>query len=192
MRLDSKEFCGEGCSKLVDERGNYSSHVFARETIRTVNEHDSSKGRLFLYLAFQAVHIPLQVPKKYYKIYENTGWDTTRKYYAGMHTAADEAIGQVKLAMEKRGLWEDTLVVFTTDNGRAVTGKVRRGTDRGAHGQVVRKMTRTLQLSIYNLSHKYISCINDFKASNYPHRGGKKDVWEGGVAGDGFILGPAI
>jgi arylsulfatase A-like enzyme len=109
-----------------------------------------------------------------------------------MLTAADEAIGQVKLATEKRGVWEDTLVIFTTDNGGAVTGKVRRGTDRGAHRQVVRKMTRTLQFSIYNLSHKYISCINDFKASNYPYRGGKRDVWEGGVAGDGFILGAAM
>ena len=50
-----------------------------------------------------------------------------------MLTAADEAIGQVKLATEKRGVWEDTLVIFTTDNGGAVTGKVRRGTDRGGH-----------------------------------------------------------
>lgn len=32
----------------------------------------------------------------------------------------------------------------------------------------------------------------NLKASNYPYRGGKKDVWEGGVAGDGFISGPAM
>jgi arylsulfatase A-like enzyme len=60
-----------------------------------------------------------------------------------MLTAADEAIGQVKLAMEKRGLWKDTLVVFTTDNGGAVKGKVTKGTGRRERGQVVRRLAHT-------------------------------------------------
>jgi arylsulfatase A-like enzyme len=165
MRWEKHEFCGEDCSEIVDERGNYSSHIFGREAVRVINDHESSTGPLFLYLAFQAVHFPLEVPDEYVELYDDTNWDTTRKYYAGMLTAADEAIGQVKLAMEKRGLWKDTLVVFTTDNGGAVKGTVIKGTDRRERGQV---------------------------ASNYPYRGGKKDVWEGGVAGDGFISGPAM
>ncbi len=143
MRWEKREFCGEDCSEIVDERGNYSSHIFGREAVRVINEHESSTGPLFLYLAFQAVHFPLEVPDEYVELYDDTNWDTTRKYYAGMLTAADEAIGQVKLAMEKRGLWKDTLVVFTTDNGGAVKGKVTKGTGRRERGQVVRRLAHT-------------------------------------------------
>jgi arylsulfatase A-like enzyme len=62
MRFDNKEHCGEGCSRIVDERGNYSTHVFAREAIRVIQEHVNSSQPLFLYLAYQAVHAPDEVP----------------------------------------------------------------------------------------------------------------------------------
>lgn len=136
MRWEPREFCGDGCSKLVDERGNYSTHVFAREAERVINDFDSTKKPLFLYLAFQAVHLPLDVPDEYVVHYKDKDWDETRKTYAGMLTAADEAIGQIKAAMEKQGLWKNTLVIFTTDNGGTLDGCLRKDSQRFC-GQVV-------------------------------------------------------
>jgi arylsulfatase A-like enzyme len=185
LRYDREEYCGEGCSMLADERGNYSTNVFTREAIRIIEEYEdideedeedyaeelgskdpeddavnSEKKRhhpLFLYLAYQAVHSPDEVPDSYREPYENnTDWDKRRITYAGMLTAADEGIRNVTRALKKKGMWEDTVVVFTTDNGGPTALCAVQG------------------------------------SSNYPKRGGKCTVYEGGTTGDGFISGPAL
>ena len=163
LHYDPTQNCGEGCSQTIDERGNYSTHVFTREAIQVVEEYSNNNvnnngdSPLFLYLAFQAVHAPNEAPQEYVDRYENqTDWTDQRKNYAGMLTAADEGIQNVTRAFQEAGLWDDTLVVFTTDNGGPTTTCAVQG------------------------------------SSNYPKRGGKCSVWEGGTTGDGFISGPAL
>jgi arylsulfatase A-like enzyme len=118
MHHDASEFCGEGCSRLVDERGNYSTTVFTREAVRIVEQHDPTQGPLFLYLAHEAVHYPDEVPSHYVDPYRaRTEWTNQRQTYAGMLSAVDESIANVTRAMRKRDMWKDTIVVVTTDNG---------------------------------------------------------------------------
>jgi arylsulfatase A-like enzyme len=129
LRYDRTQYCGQGCSQIVDERGNYSTTVFTREAIRVVQDYSTTEQQkdhpLFLYLAFQAVHCPNQVPQEYMDRYSNhTDWIDRRKNYAGMLTAADEGIGNVTQALQDAGLWENTLVIFTTDNGGPTTPAV--------------------------------------------------------------------
>ena len=141
LRFDKEEFCGKECSQIADERGNYSTHVFTREAIRVIDEyhkettncqeegdvptnHTSSREQnqgkpqnpLFLYLAYQAVHNPSQVPEEYRKPYENKQhhWDDKRTTYAGMLTAADEGIRNVTDALKARGMWEGRFGSFCT------------------------------------------------------------------------------
>lgn len=98
MHYDHREFCGENNSYNVDERGNYSTHVFTREAIRIIRDHDANQP-LFMYLAHQAVHAPDQVPAIYTNLYVNqTSWTKQRQTYAGMLTAADESIANVTAA----------------------------------------------------------------------------------------------
>lgn len=173
LRHDKQSQCGKGCSQVVNETGTYSSPLFAREAIRMLNEYvqankenrqhsESSKTNggekpLFQYLAFQAVHCPNEVPQEYIDRYKNySSFSAQRKVYAGMLTAADDAIGDVIEAYKAAGLWNNTLVVFTTDNGGPTT----------------------------------IGCTQG--SSNYPKRGGKCTLWEGGTTGDGFLSGPAL
>lgn len=165
MHHDRKEFCGPDCSRYMDERGNYSTHVFSREAIRVIENHKlfHSQEPLFLYLAHQAVHAPeQQVPERYYQLYENNkttakNWSQQRKMYAGMLTAADESIANVTAALRTHGLWENTLVVFTTDNGGPTH-----------------------------------VCAVQGSTNKPPRRGGKCTVWEGGTTGDAFLSGPAL
>ena len=71
MWHDKRELCGRGCSRISDERGNYSSHVFAREAIHMIQNHGTDEPEpLFLYLAFYAVHKPIQ-GKMLYEIKDN-------------------------------------------------------------------------------------------------------------------------
>jgi arylsulfatase A-like enzyme len=99
----------------------YSTHLLAKEACRLIREKKPDKP-LFLYLPFQAVHGPYQVPDSYCQPYANL--KGTRRTYAGMIAAMDEAIGQVVAALEERGLRSNTLIVFSSDNGGPAPGKV--------------------------------------------------------------------
>lgn len=54
MRNETGEFCGPGCSEIVNEQGVFSSTLFGREAVNVVNNHNPDDP-LFLYLAFLAV-----------------------------------------------------------------------------------------------------------------------------------------
>lgn len=99
--------------KEVKEEG-YSTHLVAREACRLIQEKDAAKP-LFLYVPFNGVHSPLQVPEPYLKPYEQL--KDGRKTLAGMLSAVDEAIGQIVAALEAKGIRDNTLILFSSDNG---------------------------------------------------------------------------
>jgi arylsulfatase A-like enzyme len=72
----------------------------------------------FLYLAFTAPHNPLQAPKAIYDRLDYIKNERTRVYYA-MIMAMDDAVGRVLKAVDDAGLAQDTIVIFTSDNGGA-------------------------------------------------------------------------
>ena len=108
----------------------YSTHLIAKEAVRLIRNKQPDKP-LFLYLPFQAVHAPLEVPDSYLSPFSNLHGE--RRTYAGMAVAMDEAIDQVLAALDEQHLRENTLIVFSSDNGgyspRTVTsnGPLRAG-----------------------------------------------------------------
>lgn len=107
--------------KPIREEG-YLTHMTANEAIRLLEQRDKTKP-LFLYVAFNAVHNPLECPPEYSKPYQALG--PTRSIYAGMTAALDEDIGKILAAIDKNGMRDNTLVIFHSDNGGLVTkGKI--------------------------------------------------------------------
>ena len=121
----------------------YATHLLAKEAVKFV-EDTAGKKPFFLYVPFNAVHAPHQVPEKYMEPYGKLIGE--RKKYAGMLAAMDEGVGQIVAAVEKAGVRGDTLLIFSSDNGgprpRVVTdnGKFRAGkgtlSGRGARCRV--------------------------------------------------------
>jgi arylsulfatase A-like enzyme len=92
----------------------YSTHLVAREACRLIQQRKAAKP-LFLYVPFNGVHAPMQVPESYMQPY--AGLKDNRRKLAGMLAAVDEAIGQIVAALETAGMRQNTLIVFSSDNG---------------------------------------------------------------------------
>lgn len=105
----------------------YSTHLLAKEAVQFIQSNGQDSRRpFFLYVPFNAVHAPHQVPDKYKTPYAQL--PEPRRTYAGMLAAMDEAIGQILTALDEKGLRQNTLIVFSSDNGGPAPGRV---TDNG-------------------------------------------------------------
>jgi arylsulfatase A-like enzyme len=72
----------------------------------------------FLYLAYNAPHTPLQTTRADYDALPQIQ-DHTRRVYGGMIRSLDRNIGRVLAELKRQGLDDNTLVIFTSDNGGA-------------------------------------------------------------------------
>jgi arylsulfatase A-like enzyme len=103
----------------------YSTDLITQESVRIIREQPEGEP-LFLYVAFNAVHAPHQVPAHYKQPY--AALPEPRRTYAGMVAAMDEGIGKILAALEQRHLRTNTLIIFSSDNGGPRPGQV---TDNG-------------------------------------------------------------
>ena len=137
--------------------GQYSTIVFkerSEEIIRSVadsrdlNAYGNYKP-FFLYLSLQATHAPLQARAEVMaKIPQSS--NPARDIYKAMVYDVDMAVDEIVKTLKETDLYSDTIIVFTSDNGGAI-------------------------------SHA---------ASNYPLRGSKGTLFEGGTRVPTFVLGP--
>ena len=98
---------------------DYSAFVFGAEAARIAAHHAASKpgAPLFLYLPFQSVHEPLQAPLDLIESYAGSIADADRRTTAAMVTAMDTGIGAAVGGWAEAGVWEHTVLIFSTDNG---------------------------------------------------------------------------
>jgi len=96
-------------------RGHMTDY-FADEAIKAI---DANRNRpFFMYLAFNAPHTPLQATKEDYDRLPQIKDHKTRVYGA-MIAQLDRRIGDVMAELRKAGIDDNTLVIFTSDNGGA-------------------------------------------------------------------------
>jgi arylsulfatase A-like enzyme len=105
--------------KIIKER-RYLTDAIKEEAIAYMAIH--KKEPFFLYVAFNAVHTPFQVPRYYYELYENVPDENKRIYYA-MVTALDDAIGELLEKLRSLGLENNTIIYLVSDNGGAAYTK---------------------------------------------------------------------
>ncbi len=96
-----------------DQQG-YSTHLITQAAVKAIEENQPDRP-LFLYVPYNAVHGPYQVPDEYKKGYEHLKGN--RLQMAGMLAALDEGVGKIVAALEKKGMRENTLFIYSSDNG---------------------------------------------------------------------------
>ena len=117
---------------------------------------------LFLFWSAHTVHEPYQVPDADLANFSNIKVPV-RQYYAAMLSHLDALVPRVVDALKARGLWDQTLFVVSSDNGGPLS--------RDPPGQAL---------------------VGVSGANNFPLRGGKIGVFEGGIRINGFVSGGAL
>ncbi|KAJ9457877.1 Arylsulfatase [Diplonema papillatum] len=137
--------------------GTYSTYIFTDRAVRILKEQyaNESSNPFFFYLAYQNVHWPLEAPEEFMQQCAEIP-DKQRQTVCALALALDQGIGNVTQALADIGKLDDTIVVFSSDNG---------GPSNGYEGT---------------------------QSNNYPLRGGKATLWEGGTRLDGCIRGPGL
>ncbi|XP_043482500.1 arylsulfatase B [Leptopilina heterotoma] len=149
-----------GLDPAWDLHGKYSTRVFGSEAVKIIKNHTTSQP-LFLYIAHAATHSanpynPLPAPME--TLSKNLACDTVsqRCNFAAMAQEMDTTIGLVIKALYEKNMLNNSIIVFSTDNGGPAAG--------------------------FNLNH----------ASNWPLRGVKNTLFEGGVRGTGILWSPLL
>ncbi|MGJ8695242.1 MAG: sulfatase-like hydrolase/transferase [Verrucomicrobiaceae bacterium] len=109
--------------KPVEEEG-YLTDILSREAGRFVKESAKDEKPFFLYLAYNAPHTPMEAKEEDLATLAGIT-DGKRRVYAAMVHAVDRGVGEVVAALKESGQYEETLIVFLSDNG----GKVVTGAD---------------------------------------------------------------
>lgn len=92
----------------------HTTEAFTKEAVDFIDQHKSSP--FFIYASYNAVHAPLQTTQAYLDRVKGIK-DPDRRTYLAMLLALDDGVGEIVKALERNGLRQNTLIVFTSDNG---------------------------------------------------------------------------
>ncbi len=92
----------------------YLTDALTREAVDFIDRHDDKP--FFLYLAYNAVHSPLQGADAYMRKFDHIE-DIHRRIFAAMLANMDDSVGEVLQQLRKSGLEENTIIFFLSDNG---------------------------------------------------------------------------
>lgn len=115
---------------MVDYEG-YTTEVFTDEVVNFIENNTTNP--FFTFVSYNAVHYPWQVPQKYLDRLEHIK-EEERKLFSGMTLAMDDGIGRIIETLKKEGVYENTIVIFISDNGSPGSEKGRMSRTRGLRG----------------------------------------------------------
>jgi arylsulfatase A-like enzyme len=129
-------------NKPIDPQG-HATDIFTNWSIDYLRARKEENRKFFLYLAYNAPHVPIQPPAEWLERVKqrDPSLPDKRAKMVALIEHLDFSIGRVVAALKENGQWDNTLVIFTSDNG----GQLSAGATCG------------------------------------PFRGGKEDMYEGGI-----------
>lgn len=140
--------------KLLTEAGHVTD-LIAHEAVDWIAARGDKP--FFLYVPFTAVHLPVKEPAEWVARVPREIEGEVPRHYAACIMHLDDAVGRIVAALEKAGKRENTLLIFTSDNGGSTSenNDLKYPDDRHPSGKL--------------------------PGNNKPLRGKKGDLYEGGI-----------
>ena len=98
--------------------GTYDAYLYKDDLDVIFNKHDTASP-LFLYLPLHNVHGPFEAPDEWLSKYEKNSTCDRRRTYQAMVSVADNVTGHAMELLQKKGMWDNTIMIVSADNGGA-------------------------------------------------------------------------
>jgi len=154
-----KESDKQNIKLIKDTWLDYSEKLFTDKAVQIIQDHEAEKGSLFLTVSYMNPHSPLQVLEDDLRRVPSNITNEIRRKFSALMVSMDTGVQQLTEALKSKGMYDNTIFIFTGDNGGAVQGPIN---------------------------------SNSLGGTNWPLRGSKWTVWEGGVKVPAFVRGPGI
>ena len=163
----------------------YTTHLLTDEAVRVIKERDADDP-LFLYLSYNAPHLPNEAPDETIQSYSDIE-NEYRRLHAAMVDEIDTGIGRVVAALKDEGMLDNTLIWFMSDNGGLIPKKYETGPFSWV--DTIKAWTGTpIPIRVFEFARVN---TEEGGSDNTPFRDGKASVYEGGVRVPSFIHWPA-
>ncbi|MCB1122355.1 MAG: sulfatase-like hydrolase/transferase [Verrucomicrobiae bacterium] len=100
--------------QLLEEEGHVTD-LITNEAVKWIQSRDNNP--FFLYMPYTAVHLPVNEPDEWLAKVPKSITSDIGRHYAACIMHLDYSVGRIIVALEETGVRENTLVVFTSDNG---------------------------------------------------------------------------
>jgi arylsulfatase A-like enzyme len=116
----------------------HATDLFTNWSVEYIQDQAKSNKPFFLYLAYNAPHVPVQPPAEWVAKVKAREKNITnqRADLVALIEHMDAGIGEVVKALKKTGAYRNTIIVFTSDNGGQVTAGATNGHTRDAKGSM--------------------------------------------------------
>jgi len=125
---------------VVERSDSFAADLFTQRAVNIINEHDASKP-LYLFVSEALVHNPVQVPPGFEASNLTDFMAAYRANYESMVKYLDQSVGKIVDALKESGLYENTIFVFSSDNGAQI-GSASSAPLRGAKSSLWEGGTR--------------------------------------------------